>query len=55
MRHQTGVYRLIASSRGQTMAEYAMILVTIAVVATALVQTAGTNINGLIAAVVKLF
>jgi Flp pilus assembly pilin Flp len=54
MRHQTGVYRLVASSRGQTMAEYALILVTIAVIAAALVQTAGVNILGLIANVVKL-
>jgi Flp pilus assembly pilin Flp len=42
MRHQTGVFKLIANSRGQTMAEYALILVTIALVATALVQNAGT-------------
>ena len=55
MGHQTGVYRLKANSRGQTMAEYALILVTIAVVAAALVQTAGTNIMGLITAVIKLF
>jgi Flp pilus assembly pilin Flp len=55
MRHRTGVYRLIANSRGQTMAEYALILVTIAVVATALVQTAGVNIMGLITNVNKLF
>jgi Flp pilus assembly pilin Flp len=55
MRHQTRVYWLIKSSRGQTMAEYALILVTIAVVAAALVQTAGVNIMGLLANVVKLF
>jgi Flp pilus assembly pilin Flp len=55
MRHQTRVYWLIKNPRGQTMAEYALILVTIAVVAAALVQTAGTNIMGLITAVIKLF
>jgi Flp pilus assembly pilin Flp len=34
--------RLIASSRGQTMAEYAPILATIAVISIALMQNAGT-------------
>ena len=48
MRHPKGVYRLLSGSRGQTMAEYALILVTVAVIAAALVQTAGTNILGLI-------
>jgi Flp pilus assembly pilin Flp len=55
MRHLTGVYWLTKKSRGQTMAEYALILVTIAVVATALVQTAGTNIMGLLHNVIDLF
>jgi len=55
MRHLTGVYWLTKNPRGQTMAEYALILVTIAVVATALVQTAGVNITGLITNVVHLF
>jgi Flp pilus assembly pilin Flp len=55
MRHQTRVYKLIASSRGQTMAEYALILVTIAVVATALVQNAGTILTALVDNVVHLF
>ena len=55
MRHQTGDYRLVASSRGQTMAEYALILVTIAVIAAALVQTAGVNISGLLHNVSVLF
>ena len=54
MGHQTRVYWLIKNPRGQTMAEYALILVTIAVVATALVQTAGTNIIGLIHNVLAL-
>ena len=48
MRHQMGVYRLIASSRGQTMAEYALILVTVAVVAAALVTNAGTIVKELV-------
>jgi len=48
MRHRTGNCRLLSGSRGQTMAEYALILVTVAVIAAALVQTAGTNILGLI-------
>jgi len=48
MRHQTGVYRLLASSRGQTMAEYALILATIALVAAALVQSAGTIVKELV-------
>jgi Flp pilus assembly pilin Flp len=55
MGHQTGAYKLIANSRGQTMAEYALILVTIAVVATALVQNAGTIIKTLVDAVSALF
>ncbi len=55
MRHQTGVYWLTKNPRGQTMAEYALILVTIAVVAAALVQTAGVNIQGLLNNVINLF
>jgi Flp pilus assembly pilin Flp len=54
MSRRKRVFKLIASSRGQTMAEYALILVTIAVIAAALVQTAGVNINGLIHNVVVL-
>jgi len=42
------VYLSIASSRGQTMTEYAMILVTIAAVLIALVQNAGSIITSLI-------
>ena len=48
MRHKTGVHRLVASSRGQTMAEYALILATIALVAAALVQNAGTIVKELV-------
>jgi Flp pilus assembly pilin Flp len=48
MRHLIVVSRLAAGSRGQTMAEYALILVTIAVVAAGLVTNAGVIVNGLI-------
>ncbi len=54
MSRRKTVFKLIESSRGQTMAEYALILVTIAVIAAALVQTAGVNITGLIHNVVVL-
>jgi Flp pilus assembly pilin Flp len=50
-----GVFRLIASSRGQTMAEYALILVTIAVVAAGLVQNAGTIVKTIVDNVSTLF
>jgi Flp pilus assembly pilin Flp len=55
MRHQTGPIRIKGTSRGQTMAEYALILVTIAVVATALVHNAGTIILTLVGEVAPLF
>ena len=48
MRHRKGFCTLTAISRGQTMAEYALILVTIAVVAAALVTNAGVIVTGLI-------
>jgi Flp pilus assembly pilin Flp len=54
MSRRKRVFKIIASSRGQTMAEYALILVTIAVIAAALVQTAGVNIIGLIRNVTAL-
>jgi Flp pilus assembly pilin Flp len=54
MRHQTGVVRKIAGSRGQTMVEYALILATIAVVSTALVQNAGVIITTLVSHVSAL-
>jgi len=56
MSRRKRVFKLIASSysRGQTMAEYALILVTIAVIAAALVQTAGVNILGLVHNVIAL-
>jgi len=55
MRHQTGVYRIFANSSGQTMAEYALILATIAIVASALVQNAGTIVDSLVNNVDRLF
>jgi len=54
MRHRTRVYLLVASSRGQTMTEYAMILVTVAVIAVALVGNSGVIVNGLIAEINRL-
>ena len=48
MRHQTEVVRAIASSRGQTMTEYALILATIALVSIALAQNAGTIVTSLV-------
>jgi Flp pilus assembly pilin Flp len=42
-------------SRGQTMAEYALILATIAVISVALVQNAGTILTGLVNKVDSLF
>ena len=53
MRHNTGI--ITAGSRGQTMAEYALILATIALVAAALVQNAGTIVNSLVNNVCALF
>jgi len=55
MSRRKRVLKLIASSRGQTMAEYALILVTIALVATALVQNAGTIVKTLVDNVSALF
>jgi len=48
MRHSIVVSRLAAGSRGQTMAEYALILVTIAVVAASLFTRASTILTELI-------
>ena len=55
MRYQTKVIRRIASSRGQTMAEYALILATVALVVTGLIQNAGTIVNELVNNVCILF
>jgi Flp pilus assembly pilin Flp len=49
------VRKLKANSRGQTMAEYALILATIAVVAAAFVQNAGTILNTIVNHVSTLF
>ena len=54
MRHQTGAKWFAAGSRGQTMTEYALILATIAVVATAFVQNAGTIVEELVSHVSTL-
>jgi Flp pilus assembly pilin Flp len=54
MRHQTVFCRLFASPRGQTMAEYALILATIALVAVALVGNAGSIVNELVGGVSSL-
>ena len=55
MRHKTEGYGLTAGSRGQTMTEYALILATVAVIATALVQSAGTILTTLVSKVSFLF
>jgi Flp pilus assembly pilin Flp len=55
MSRRKGVYKLIANSRGQTMTEYALILGTIAIVATAFVENAGAIVNTLVNRVVTLF
>ena len=55
MRHKTVGCGLAAGSRGQTMVEYALILATVAVIATALVQSAGTILTSLVHNVVVLF
>jgi Flp pilus assembly pilin Flp len=48
MRHSKVFYRLAAGSRGQTMVEYALILVTIAVVAAGLFTNAQTILTELV-------
>jgi Flp pilus assembly pilin Flp len=55
MCHRTAVYRLVAGSRGQTMTEYVVILVTIAVVAAALVTNAGNILTEVVGHVSALF
>jgi Flp pilus assembly pilin Flp len=55
MSRRKGVYKLVATSRGQTMAEYALILATIALVAAALVNNAGVIVNSLVNNVCSLF
>jgi len=48
------IARLRTLARGQTMAEYAMILATIALITAALYNTAGVIVTGLLAAVDSL-
>jgi Flp pilus assembly pilin Flp len=48
MSQQKEVYRTVVSSRGQTMTEYALILVTVAAVCLALIQNAGIIISTLV-------
>jgi len=55
MSDRIGVGQLAAISRGQTMAEYALILATIALVAAAFVQSGGTIVNTLVNHVITLF
>ena len=56
MRLKTAGYGLTAGSRGQTMAEYALIIATIAVVSVAFfVQNAGTIVSELVGKVSALF
>jgi Flp pilus assembly pilin Flp len=51
MSQRKRVYESIVSSRGQTMTEYAMILVSIAAVCIALVSNAGAIIASLVSRV----
>jgi Flp pilus assembly pilin Flp len=55
MNRQERVCQWKLSPRGQTMAEYALIVATIAAVAVALVQNAGTIIETLVNHVSTLF
>lgn len=48
MSRRERVLQSIASSRGQTMAEYALILATVALVSVALVQNAGSIVGVLV-------
>jgi len=50
----SALYSRAQSLNGQTMTEYAMILATIAVVLTSLVQTGGTLVNTLVNQVAPL-
>lgn len=54
MNQLKSVHRSMASSSGQTMAEYAMILATIAVVCVALVNNSGVIVGTLVAKVTSL-
>jgi len=54
MNQLKSVRRLMTRSPGQTMAEYAMILATIAAVCVALINSSGVIVNGLVAKVTSL-
>jgi Flp pilus assembly pilin Flp len=49
------VYGLPLNSRGQTVAEYALIVATIAVICIALVNSAGTIVTSIVNNVIALF
>jgi len=55
MRLEKRIVRPTDDSRGQTMAEYAMILATIAAVSVGLVKNAGTIVTTLVSHVTVLF
>jgi Flp pilus assembly pilin Flp len=55
MRQLKSVFRLMANPRGQTMAEYALILATIALISVALERSAGVILTTLVNTVVHLF
>ncbi len=55
MRQRGVVLKLAAMSRGQTMVEYALIIATIAVIATALLTSAGDILSTLLNQVRTLF
>jgi Flp pilus assembly pilin Flp len=54
MNQLENVHRSIASSPGQTMAEYALILATVAAVCVALINSSGVIVTGLVAKVTQL-
>jgi Flp pilus assembly pilin Flp len=49
------VYWLPFNSRGQTVAEYALIVATVAVICIALVNSAGTIVTSIVNNVISLF
>jgi Flp pilus assembly pilin Flp len=55
MKQLKSVYQLITKPRGQTMAEYAIILATIAAISVALERNAGIILTSLVNNVCNLF
>jgi hypothetical protein len=55
MSRRKGVCKLIVTSRGQTMTEYAPMLATISIVSATLVQDTGTILDALVNHVCTLF